>query len=150
MPSDADPILRTKVPVRIYYDGPGSVQLHASKPLVRKDGLRMGHQIVIPSGDSFTGYFSVIKTAGAWISLSKQSDDRLAETLQITYRGPEDADVDEVHEVVIFNSLLSEDTSKVGGWRVNDPFDKDMSATVNPATRTYLRSRKRSEEFDLT
>ncbi|MBD8466784.1 hypothetical protein IFU30_10945 [Plantibacter sp. CFBP 8798] len=150
MPSHADLILRTNVPVSIYNDGPGSVQLHASKPLVRKDGRRVGKQIFIQAGDSFIGRFSVSKTVSNWVDLSKQTDDRRADDLQIAYHGPKDADVDELHEVVVFNSLLSEDQTKVGDWLVNGPFDTNMSAAVSPAIRTYWRSRKRSEEFDLT
>lgn len=149
MPSDSALILRTMVPIRIHNDGPGSAQLHSSRALIREDGHNVGRDVLIRPGESFTGHFSVVKMVSQWVALSEQTDERLALAIQITYRGPKDADVDEVHELCVYNSLLGEDKTKVGDWSVASFYGERMTARVSPATRTYWQSRRNNEEFDL-
>ncbi|QDZ13576.1 hypothetical protein [Humibacter ginsenosidimutans] len=72
----------------------------------------------------------------------------VANRLKITYIGPRDADVTEVHEVVVRGSCLVPVSDATGDWTIErDVFDANMEASVLPARRTYWRSRSQKLEF---
>jgi len=111
---------------------------------------------VIAPGEVREYALSIRKSVQDWIGLLEPGDEDPADKhgraeshrAKVTYVGPRDADVTEVHEIVFYGSVLRPVKDAVGDWEIDTTgWDYDMTAVVLPAIRTYWRSRSRGEKF---
>lgn len=111
----------------------------------------------LPPGAEKHYSFVVSHTVSEWVDLLKTSygeDMRtvfpVAGKIYFQYAGPRDSDVDEMHVVVVRGSALVAVDDAKGDWRRANGSDhfSSLKAEVEPATRTYWRSRSAKVEFD--
>lgn len=153
LPRDAELTLSVSHHFVVRNDGPGSVTVNV-QPFAIPDA---GTPEVIAPGTERGYSFTVRHTVEEWVEILEMipppeegKPRRLppAHTTRVTYVGPRDADVTEVHEVVVSGSLLRPVPDAKGDWNIDlSGWDYDLSAKVLPATRTYWRSRSNGEKF---
>jgi hypothetical protein len=149
LPRDGDIRLGVEHPITVRNDGPGSVRLQTAPQAVRYPNGDLYD--VFSAGESRQGTYYIQKSVKEWVELAEavaRGAKPVANQLQITYTGPRDADVMEVHEVVVRGSCLVPVPDAIGDWTIEgDTFDTNMDASVLPAQRTYWRSRSQKLEF---
>lgn len=153
LPRDARRELYIRHAIIVRNDGPGAVTV-AVGPFATAEG---GSSEVIVPGAEREYTLTIRKSIAEWIEVLEQGSVKtetnrqtraVAHRAKVTYVGPRDADVTEVHEVVFTGSLLRPVKDAVGDWEVDViGWELDMLAEVLPARRTYWRSRSRREKF---
>ncbi|QIS39117.1 hypothetical protein [Clavibacter capsici] len=153
VPRDATTSLSVDLDFQVRNDGPGTVALLFSASAEAADDE--GSNLVGPlQSQVFT--VKISRTVQQWIQLAGRADvasefSELKPCFAITIKhvGPRDSDVEEVHEIRAFGSVLKEDPQAVGTWVINgkDFGDDFIETLVLPAQRTYWKSRSRKEKY---
>jgi len=152
LPRDAERLVQVQHTVTVTNDGPGTATI---TPHAVFGGYMMELSTQIPPGESGDFDLLIARPVSEWADLERKARNTAisrgpeAARFTFTYEGPRDADVTEVHEVVIRGSVLTESEDANGVWRPHS--DTDFGAFMNievlPAKRTYWRSRAAREEI---
>lgn len=153
LPRDAERKLTTRGRVTIHNDGPGSAELAFSKelkPVGTRSRVRLA---ILEEGRRFDATYAISRSVENWVDLAKEErkadEDHPAQSsrLVVRYKGPRDADIVERHVVRVYNSVLVEDESSVGDWRLAE--SSQLTAEVEPSVREYWRSQSAGEKFEF-
>ncbi len=154
LPRDAGTFIETAYSFTARNDGPSSATLR----FIGTRGVSMSpFREQLHPGESVDVDVTISRTVAEWVQLVDEVRPngtraaKRAAVLQVNYKGPRDADVDEVHRIVVHGSLLMPVEDAEGDWRPHHhPFeDQTFGVDMPTVERTYWRSRKANEKFDL-
>lgn len=138
-------------------DGPGSVSLiiepHASP-------VEPGASRVLGPGEKRQFKMAISRSVAFWVAIAEAEPNvspaalsKWAECAKVTIRhvGPRDSDVEEIHEIRLFGTVVEGKPNEKGTWeRLNGPWsERVMEAVLVPARRVYWKSRQRGEQFEV-
>lgn len=156
LPKDARVMLAIDFEFEVRNDGPGSVLLDMT-PRARSSNDD-GSYILGPN-ESRTYKTVLSHSVATWVSLAQSPKNEKPNALsqyaecmsiRIEYKGPRDADIDELHEIKLFGTIVEEDSEAKGSWVPANAlvFAEDIQVVVLPAKRTYWKSRAAGMQYE--
>jgi hypothetical protein len=156
LPRDAEFMLAFDFEFVVRNDGPGSVNLDMM-PRARAAGESTSY-LLLPN-ETRTYRTRVSHSVATWVKLAETpaNDDSGAlsakahcMSVRIAYKGPRDADIDEIHEIRLFGTIVEEDSGARGTWvPVNTLlFSDPIDVVVLPAKRVYWKSRIAQTKYE--
>ncbi len=156
LPRDGKVSLGISYPIEIRNDGPSTaVVMIASR---YTNGNSIGFNVQLAPGESKEQSVWFARSVAEWVELTddvgedgKRTGGKSAGAITVTYRGPRDADLDEVHTMQVIGSLLLPVADAQGDWRPHlDPFEPQSFGIGAPTVeRIYWRSRQAGQKFEL-
>ncbi|GAA0959113.1 hypothetical protein [Frigoribacterium faeni] len=149
LPRDESIRLRVLVDVEIRNDGQVPIELKASSGF-RVGGLHRVHVLIVEPNQVTKGEYKIEYALSHWIGAHKYQDKDgegtpTAGQFVLSYRGPNDSDVDAVYTIKNSGSIVEPVPDQEGSWRITGIFDRELTSTVMPAVFTYHRSRTRGD-----
>jgi hypothetical protein len=166
LPRDAQRLLSASFEFEIRNDGPGTVQLTVTP----KTAFMLRSQTyVLEANETRACEIEMRQTVQDWVKLAEANsafneaaeasahdepkpprDDMECMWVKVEYKGPRDSDIDELHEIKLYGSLLEEDSDLKGTWVPVTAllFADPITAIASPARRTYYRSRIAGTTYD--
>jgi hypothetical protein len=157
LPRDQSVVLIVPFFFEVQNDGPGSVSLLIA-PFASP--VEEGASRVLGPGEKRQFKMALARPVSFWVELAEAAADespgalsKWGECASVTVRhvGPRDSDVEEIHEIRLFGTVLEGKPDEEGTWqRLNGPWSpRAMEAVLVPARRVYWRSRQRGEQFEV-
>lgn len=154
LPRDGKVELTIAIDVEMRNDGPDAAVMKLEAVTGR---VSAGYPIELTPGQVFAASIDFTLTVAEWIALIDEVGKdgkraaKKAGAITATYRGPRDADLDEVHVMDVHGSLLLAVEDAQGDWRPHHhPFElQTFKLTAPVVTRTYWRSRQANQKFEL-
>ncbi|MDQ0743403.1 hypothetical protein QFZ62_000711 [Clavibacter sp. B3I6] len=156
LPRDEEVTLSIPFFFEVRNDGPGSVSL-LIEPLATP--VEEGASRVLGPGETRQFKMRIARSVASWVALAKNAPDetpgalsKWSEFTKVTVRhiGPRDSDVEEIHEIRLFGTILRERAKEQGSWELGDPWDdRAPKSVLVPARRIYWKSRSRNEQFRM-